>query len=147
MPGPFSTLNTSMSAIRYQQAALDIASTNIANATTEGYVRRRVVPQTVGVAAAPRTCPLRSGRLQLSADPRFVVHVHDLVEQGALDGHPPLVSAQGWERGLASHILELAGQRRVDGDGHKRTPIHPAASCGRFPETTLVSAQARWSPV
>jgi flagellar hook-associated protein 1 len=49
----FSSLNTALSALRYQQSALDIASTNIANASTDGYVRRRVVGQTVGAAAAP----------------------------------------------------------------------------------------------
>jgi flagellar hook-associated protein 1 len=53
MGGAFSSINTALSALRYQQAALDIASTNIANASTDGYVRRRVVGQTVGVAAAP----------------------------------------------------------------------------------------------
>jgi len=49
----FSSLNTALSALRYQQSALDIASTNIANASTDGYVRRRVVAQTVGAAASP----------------------------------------------------------------------------------------------
>ncbi len=53
MGGSFSSLNTALSALRYQQAALDIASTNIANSSTDGYVRRRVVGQTVGAAAAP----------------------------------------------------------------------------------------------
>lgn len=53
MAGSFSSINTALSALRYQQASLDIASTNIANATTDGYVRRRVVGQTVGAAAAP----------------------------------------------------------------------------------------------
>ncbi|MDF1605952.1 flagellar hook-associated protein FlgK [Nocardioides sp. YIM 152315] len=53
MSSPFSSLNTALSALRYQQAALDIASTNVANASTEGYVRRRVVGETVGAAAAP----------------------------------------------------------------------------------------------
>lgn len=53
MPGPFSTLNTAQSALRYQQSVLDIASTNVANASTEGYVRRRVVGETVGAAAKP----------------------------------------------------------------------------------------------
>jgi flagellar hook-associated protein 1 FlgK len=53
MAGAFSSINTALSALRYQQAALDIASTNIANASTDGYVRRRVVGQTVGAAAAP----------------------------------------------------------------------------------------------
>ena len=53
MPSPFSSINTALSALRYQQAALDIASTNVANAATDGYVRRRVVGETVGAAAAP----------------------------------------------------------------------------------------------
>jgi flagellar hook-associated protein 1 FlgK len=53
MGGAFSSINTALSALRYQQAALDIASTNIANSSTDGYVRRRVVGQTVGAAAAP----------------------------------------------------------------------------------------------
>ncbi|QWF23116.1 flagellar hook-associated protein FlgK [Nocardioides sp. LMS-CY] len=53
MSNPFSSINTALSALRYQQAALDIASTNVANASVEGYVRRRVVGQTVGAAAAP----------------------------------------------------------------------------------------------
>lgn len=51
--GSFSSLNTALSALRYQQSALDIASTNIANVSTDGYVRRRVVGETVGAAAAP----------------------------------------------------------------------------------------------
>jgi flagellar hook-associated protein 1 len=49
----FSSLNTALSALRYQQVALDIASTNVANGTTEGYVRRRVVGETVGAGAVP----------------------------------------------------------------------------------------------
>lgn len=49
----FSSLNTALSALRYQQSALDIASTNIANSSTDGYVRRRVVGETVGAAASP----------------------------------------------------------------------------------------------
>ena len=53
MSGSFSSLNTALSALRYQQSALDIASTNIANASTDGYVRRRVAGETVGAAAAP----------------------------------------------------------------------------------------------
>ncbi|MEP9362240.1 flagellar hook-associated protein FlgK [Nocardioides sp. CN2-186] len=53
MSGSFSSLNTALSALRYQQTALDVASTNIANASTDGYVRRRALGQTVGAAAAP----------------------------------------------------------------------------------------------
>ncbi len=49
----FSSLNTALSAMRYQQVALDIASTNVANGGTDGYVRRRVVGETVGAGAVP----------------------------------------------------------------------------------------------
>ena len=53
MSGTFSSFNTALSGIRYQQVQLDIASTNITNATTEGYVRRRVVGETSGAASVP----------------------------------------------------------------------------------------------
>src|SRR6476659_2138618 len=53
MSGTFSSFNTALSGIRYQQVQLDIASTNITNATTEGYVRRRVVGETAGAASVP----------------------------------------------------------------------------------------------
>lgn len=53
MAGSFSSINTALSALRYQQVALDVASTNIANASTDGYVRRRVTGETMGAAAAP----------------------------------------------------------------------------------------------
>lgn len=49
----FSSLNTALSAMRYQQVVLDVASTNVANGGTEGYVRRRVVGETVGAGAVP----------------------------------------------------------------------------------------------
>lgn len=49
----FSSLNTALNAMRYQQVALDIASTNVANAGTEGYVRRRVVGETLGAGTVP----------------------------------------------------------------------------------------------
>jgi flagellar hook-associated protein 1 len=49
----FSSLNTALSALRYQQVALDIASTNVANGGVDGYVRRRVVGETVGAGAVP----------------------------------------------------------------------------------------------
>ncbi len=53
MTGTFSSLNTALSALRYQQVALDIASTNVANSSTEGYVRRRVVGETLGAGSVP----------------------------------------------------------------------------------------------
>jgi len=51
--GSFGAINTALTALRYQQTALDIASTNVANVGTDGYVRRRVVGETLGAASAP----------------------------------------------------------------------------------------------
>ena len=44
----FASMNSALSAMRYQQVALDVAGTNVANSATEGYVRRRVVGETLG---------------------------------------------------------------------------------------------------
>ena len=41
MTGTFSSFNTALSALRYQQVAMGVASSNIANVGTAGYVRRR----------------------------------------------------------------------------------------------------------
>src|SRR3954452_24303041 len=48
MTGTFSSLNTALSALRYQRVAMDVASNNIANATSEGYVRRRAEGHALG---------------------------------------------------------------------------------------------------
>ncbi len=53
MSGTFASFNTALSGLRYQQVQLDIASTNITNATTDGYVRRRAVGETAGASSAP----------------------------------------------------------------------------------------------
>ncbi|GAA2023472.1 MULTISPECIES: flagellar hook-associated protein FlgK [Nocardioides] len=53
MSGSLSSLNTALTALRYQRVALDVASNNVANATTEGYTRRRVVGETIGSASVP----------------------------------------------------------------------------------------------
>ena len=53
MAGTFSSINTALTALRYQQVALDIASSNVANVSTDGYVRRRVVGETLGAASGP----------------------------------------------------------------------------------------------
>ncbi|SFC32324.1 flagellar hook-associated protein 1 FlgK [Nocardioides terrae] len=50
MVGTFGGLNTALSALRYQQVALDVSNNNIANVNTEGYVRRRAES---GAVAAP----------------------------------------------------------------------------------------------
>lgn len=71
----FASMNSALSALRYQQVALDVAGTNVANAATEGYVRRRVVGETVGagpVAALwSRPSPTAAG-VQASAIDRMV---------------------------------------------------------------------------
>ncbi|MEQ6903720.1 flagellar hook-associated protein FlgK [Nocardioides sp. YIM 152588] len=43
MVGSFGSLNTALTALRYQQSALDVANNNIANSTTTGYARRTIV--------------------------------------------------------------------------------------------------------
>lgn len=53
MAGTFASINTALSALRYQQVAMDISSTNVANVNTDGYVRRRVVGETLGAAGGP----------------------------------------------------------------------------------------------
>lgn len=53
MSGTFSSLGTALSALRYHRVAMDVASGNIANATTEGYVRRRAEAVSVGAPAIP----------------------------------------------------------------------------------------------
>jgi flagellar hook-associated protein 1 FlgK len=44
----FSSINTALSALRYNQLAMDTASQNIANVSTEGYARRRVESASAG---------------------------------------------------------------------------------------------------
>ena len=53
MSGSFGSINTALTALRYQQVALDVASTNVANVGTDGYVRRRVVGETLGTTGTP----------------------------------------------------------------------------------------------
>lgn len=48
MAGSFSSFNTGLSALRYNQVAMDVASGNIANSATPGYARRRVEAGSVG---------------------------------------------------------------------------------------------------
>ena len=48
MAGTFASLNTALSALRYNRVAMDVASGNVANVGTEGYVRRRVNGEAVG---------------------------------------------------------------------------------------------------
>ena len=53
MTGTFSSLNSALSALQYNRVAMDVASGNIANATTPGYARRQVVGQATGAPAVP----------------------------------------------------------------------------------------------
>ena len=53
MAGTFASLNTALSALRYNRVAMDVASGNIANVGTEGYARRRVNGETVGASPRP----------------------------------------------------------------------------------------------
>lgn len=48
MVGSFSGINTALSGLRYHQVALDVAGNNISNASTDGYVRRRLTGESVG---------------------------------------------------------------------------------------------------
>ncbi|MFC6154141.1 flagellar hook-associated protein FlgK [Nocardioides yefusunii] len=47
MSGTFSSFNTALGALNYNRTLMDVASSNIANATTPGYARRRVEGETV----------------------------------------------------------------------------------------------------
>lgn len=53
MSGSMSSLNTALSALRYNRVAMDVASANIANVHTKGYARRQVSPEAVGAPAQP----------------------------------------------------------------------------------------------
>lgn len=53
MTGTFGGLNTALSALRYQQVALDVANNNVANVNTAGYVRRRAEAGSVGAPGQP----------------------------------------------------------------------------------------------
>ncbi|RNL61043.1 flagellar hook-associated protein FlgK [Nocardioides marmoriginsengisoli] len=49
----FSGLNTALSALRYNRVAMDVANGNIANASTDGYSRRRINGESVGAPDQP----------------------------------------------------------------------------------------------
>lgn len=53
MTGSFASINTALSALRYNRVAMDTASQNIANVNTEGYTRRRVESVTAGTPTRP----------------------------------------------------------------------------------------------
>lgn len=49
----FSSLNTALSALRYNRVSMDVAGSNIANVSTQGYARRRVEAESVGGSVQP----------------------------------------------------------------------------------------------
>jgi flagellar hook-associated protein 1 FlgK len=51
--GTFSSFGGALSALRYNRVAMDVASSNVANANTEGYTRRMAVAQATGAPAVP----------------------------------------------------------------------------------------------
>jgi len=53
MSGTLSSLNTALSALRYNRVAMDAASHNIANVSTEGYNRRTVQGESLGAPSVP----------------------------------------------------------------------------------------------
>ncbi len=53
MSGTFSSLSNALSALRYNQVAMDVASGNVANAGTAGYARRQVIAQSTGAPSVP----------------------------------------------------------------------------------------------
>lgn len=53
MSGTLSSLNTALSALRFNRVAMDVASQNIANVATEGYNRRRVDGESIGAPTVP----------------------------------------------------------------------------------------------
>ena len=59
MSGTLSGFGTALSALRYNRVAMDVASGNIANVSTEGYTRRRVEAEAAGAPVVPRCGPAR----------------------------------------------------------------------------------------
>jgi flagellar hook-associated protein 1 FlgK len=53
MSGTFSSLNSALSALRYNRVAMDVASGNIANVGTDGYSRRRIEAESIGAPSRP----------------------------------------------------------------------------------------------
>ncbi len=53
MSGSLGSLNTALTALRYNRVAMDVASSNIANVSTEGYARRRALAETLGASSTP----------------------------------------------------------------------------------------------
>lgn len=80
MSGPFSSINTALSALRYNQVVLDTASNNIANVTTDGYTRRTVNADSVGASNQTAMWSRSAGTgdgVRVSGVDRMVNHLLD----------------------------------------------------------------------
>ena len=77
MSGGFSSLNTALSALRYNRVAMDVAGANIANVSTEGYARRRVE----GAAVAGPTQPALWSRYDGAGDGVTVTGVTRMTDE------------------------------------------------------------------
>ncbi|WP_248580354.1 flagellar hook-associated protein FlgK [Nocardioides sp. InS609-2] len=97
MSGSFSSFNTGLSALRYNQVAMDVASGNIANSATEGYARRRVEAGSVG---APPQLSMWS-RYSASGDGVSVMDINRLVD--------PLLDARARTEHSNQSYLNLTG--------------------------------------
>ncbi|MFC6288153.1 flagellar hook-associated protein FlgK [Nocardioides sp. GCM10027113] len=77
MGATFGSFNSALSALRYHQVVMDVSGGNIANASTDGYARRRVMGEAVGAPAQPARYSrydesglgVRVGELQRMTDP------------------------------------------------------------------------------
>ncbi len=77
MSGGFSSLNTALSALRYNRVAMDVAGANIANVSTEGYARRRVE----GAAVAGPSQPALWSRYDGAGDGVTVTGVNRMTDE------------------------------------------------------------------
>jgi flagellar hook-associated protein 1 len=77
MTGTFASFGNALSALRYHQVVMDVSSGNVANVSTDGYARRRVVGEATGAPAQPAMWSrhdgegngVRVGDLQRMVDP------------------------------------------------------------------------------
>lgn len=95
MSGSFAAFNTGLSALRYNQVAMGVASGNIANASTEGYARRRLEGASVG---APPQLSMWS-RYESSGDGVAIADISRMVD--------PLLDARARSEHSSQAYLDL----------------------------------------
>lgn len=107
MSGTFSSLSGALSALHYNRVAMDVHSANVANVGTDGYVRRRVVGESVGAPSVPALWSryegadtgVRVGSIDRLVDPLLDARVRtEHSEQFLLDGRAAVL--QRLESGL-----------------------------------------------